>query len=82
MRTLKAILRAVHAGEEGHAQMLATALGGAAGAIALAIGAAEDSSIAIYIGGIVLAVALVASAMASHLTVDYEIYDRLDNLEK
>ena len=82
MSTLKAILRAVHTGEEGHTQALATTLVGAGGAIALAVGAAEDSSVAIYAGGVVLAVGLVASIVLSHLTVDYEIYDRLNELEK
>ena len=82
MRTLKAILRAIHAGEEGHSQALVAALVGACGAIALAVGAAEDSSIAIYIGGAVLALGLVAAIVVNHLTVDHEIYDRLNKLEK
>ncbi len=82
MRTLKAILLAVHRGEEGHTQTLATTLVAAGGAIALAVGAAEDSSITIYIGGAVLAVGLVAAIIVNHLTVDYEIYDRLNKLEK
>jgi hypothetical protein len=82
MNTFQAILRALHEGEEGHTQALMATVLGAGGAIALAVGAAEDSSVAIYIGGIVLAVGLVASMVLSHLTVDYEIYDRLNKLEK
>jgi len=82
MSRLIRIIRALHEGEEGHTQALGTTLVAAGGGIALAVGAAEDSSIAIYIGGIVLAVGLLASTVLSHLTIDYEIYDRLNKLEK
>ena len=82
MSRLTEIMRTLHEGEEGHVQPLAPALLAVGGAIALAVGAAEDSSIAAYIGGAVLALGIVATTVVSHQVIDYEIYDRLDKLEK
>ena len=82
MTQARAILRAANDDERGHAAPLVPALAGAAGAIVLAIGVASDSDVAAIIGGIVLAVGLLATVVVSHMAVDYGIYSRLDNLEK
>ncbi len=82
MTRITTIIRALNAGEEGHTQPLVTTLLGAVGAIVLAVGAAEDSSIAAYIGGIVLGLGLLATPVVAHITIDYEIFKRLDDLEK
>jgi len=55
---------------------------GAAGAIILAIGAAGDSGLFAIIGGIVLAIGIVVTFLLNHSTVDYDIYRRLEELEK
>ncbi len=68
--------------EEGHAELLLAAMVAAVGAIALAIGAAEDSYIVAVVGGVVLGLGVIAAAMAHHIKVDYDIYKRLDDLEK
>ena len=68
--------------EEGHAQPLGGIVIGAAGAILLAIGAANDSGVLAIIGGIVLAVGLLATSVISHMSVEYDIYRRLESLEK
>ena len=72
----------VENGEEGHGMPLVGALIGAAGAILLAIGAANDTGALAIIGGIVLAVGLFAALIIQHMTVEYGIFGRLDELEK
>ena len=69
-------------GEEGHGMPLIGALIGAAGAIVLAIGAANDTGALTIAGGIILAVGLIAMLVIQHMTVEYGIFGRLDNLEK
>jgi len=78
----KALTNAVRHGEEGHAPPLIGTFAGGAGAILLAIGAANDSGVLAIIGGIVLAIALTATAVLNHAGVEYEFYKRLDTLEK
>lgn len=68
--------------EEGHAQPGIATLIGAAGAILLAIGAANDTGVLTIIGGIVLAVGLVAAPVVQHMIVDYDVFGRLEKLEK
>ena len=82
MTRIITIIRALNAGEEGHAPPLVATLLSAAGAIVLAVGAAEDSSIAAYVGGIVLGLGLLAAPLVTHITIEYEIFRRLDDLEK
>jgi hypothetical protein len=82
MRRFTTILRALKDGEEGHAAPLLPALVGTAGAIVLAIGAAADSSVTAVIGGVVLAVGLLGTTVLHHLTIEYDLFKRLDNLEK
>ena len=68
-------------GEEGHAEpMLGTLIGGA-GAIALAIGAANDTGWLAIAGGVVLAIGLTATLMLNHMTIEYGIFKRLDDLD-
>ncbi|TAK57445.1 MAG: hypothetical protein EPO22_12205 [Dehalococcoidia bacterium] len=69
-------------GEEGHGMPLIGALIGAAGAIVLAIGAANDTGALAIAGGIILAVGLMAMLVIQHMTVEYGIFGRLDKLEK
>ena len=75
-------LRQLERSEEGHAAPFFLSILAAAGAIALGIGAAEDSSIVAIIGGVVLAVGVVAAPLVNHMVVDYDTFRRLDDLEK
>ena len=68
--------------EEGHATTLPGLLLGGAGAILLAVGAANDSGWLAIVGGIVLAVGLVATDVLNHTQIAYGIFARLDELEK
>jgi 1,4-dihydroxy-2-naphthoate octaprenyltransferase len=75
-------MRAIQSGEEGHAEPLAGALIAAAGAVVLGIGAANDTGWLAVLGGIVLAVGIFATLIVNHMTVEYGMYGRLDDLEK
>ena len=75
-------LRQLERSEEGHATPFFLSILAAAGAIALGIGAAEDSSIVAIIGGVVLGVGVVAALLVNHMVVDYDIFRRLNDLEK
>ena len=81
LRTRK-LLRALAKEEDGHAPPAFAALVGAVGAIVLGAGAAADSAIAAIVGGIALGLGFLAASVLSHTAVDYEIYRRLDKLEK
>ncbi|MEX0782533.1 MAG: hypothetical protein WD557_07785 [Dehalococcoidia bacterium] len=64
--------------EEGHLQQgLATFIAGA-GAIALGIGAANDTGWLAVTGGIVAGVGIIAAGVLHHRTVDYELFRRTD----
>ena len=78
---MREFLRRVWDEEDGHAGPALLAILAAMGAVALAAGAAEDVSWLTYLGGAVLATGIFGSALAHHLTVDYEVYGRLEKLE-
>ena len=73
-------LTAIHESEEGHAAPAAGSMLAGVGAIVLAIGAVNDNGAAAIIGGIVLALGIVAGAVLHHLQVDYELFRRTDKL--
>ena len=78
----RTLTKIVSEGEEGHGAPLPGAIIGGAGAILLAVGAANDTGALAIAGGIVLAVGLVAMQILNHVTVDYGIFKRLDDIEK
>jgi hypothetical protein len=54
----------------------------AAGAVILGIGAAgDDLGWLAVVGGIVLAVGIVAASVLDHMVVDYNIFERIEKLE-
>jgi len=68
--------------EHGHAGPLPGMLAGAVGAIALGIGAATDTGWLSIVGGIGLAIGIVGAFLMNHIMVEYEIYSRIEKLEK
>jgi hypothetical protein len=82
MNHLALFLRRLRDEEDGHVIAGIPALIGAFGALALACGAAEDISWVAYMGGVLLAVGVLGGSLARHRGIDYEIYDRLETLEK
>lgn len=82
MSRLIELIRELHENEDGHVVVAIPGLVAAVGAVVLAIGAAEASSVAAYVGGAVLALGIVGAGVVRHREIDYEIYDRLEKLEK
>lgn len=78
---MKDFLRRVRDEEHGHAMVGVPALVAAIGAVLLGYGAAQDDTIAV-IGGWVLGLGVFGTSVARHRAIDYEVYDRLDKLEK
>jgi hypothetical protein len=68
--------------EEGHALPGLGALLGAAGAVMLGFGAAGDNDAIAIVGGIVAGVGILAASVLEHMNVDYNVFDRLEKLEK
>ena len=78
---LRTVIRTLN-GEEGHAPPAIASLLAAAGAVALGIGAAgDDLGWLAIVGGIVLGVGVLAAGLLEHVTVDYDMYGRIDKLE-
>ncbi len=67
--------------EDGHALPGTASLVGAAGAIALGIGAANGTGWLCVVGGIVAGVGSLAAEVIGHRTIDVDIYARLESLE-
>jgi len=75
-------IQAVNNDERGHVEVGVPALVAGIAAIVLAIGAAADSDVVTIISGVVLGVALLAGSILRHRQIDYDVWRRLDNLEK
>ncbi|MGE3074592.1 MAG: hypothetical protein AB7N24_00570 [Dehalococcoidia bacterium] len=82
MQRLKGLAETIHRSEEGHAVPALASLLGAVGAILLGIGAANDSGALAVVGGILAAIGILAGPVLEHVVVDYNIFDRLEKLEK
>lgn len=68
--------------EQGHVEVGVPSLVAGIGAVALGIGVAADSDVVAIIAGIVLGVGVFGASLARHRSIDYEVYSRLDKLEK
>lgn len=68
--------------EAGHITVGLTALVAAIGAVVLGYGAADGSDAITVVGGWILGVGIFVASVARHRTIDYEVFDRLDKLEK
>ena len=68
--------------ESGHVTVGVPSLLAAIGAIVLGYGAAGDSDVAAVAGGFVLGLGIMAASIARHRSIDYDVYRRLEDLEK
>ena len=68
--------------EEGHAISGGASLLAAVGLIALTIGAVNETDWLTIAGGVVAALAILAEGIARHRTIDWEVYHRLEELER
>ena len=68
--------------ESGHAGPLPAALLGAVAAIVLGIAVAADVGWLAIVSGIILGGSILALPVMNHILVEYEIYGRIEELEK
>jgi hypothetical protein len=76
------LTRLVHRHEEGHIWAGGPSLIAGIGVIVLAIGAANDNGLTAIIGGVVAALGLMAASFLRHRAFDYDMWRRVDKLEK
>lgn len=82
MHRILGVLNRIESDEQGHAMPAGAALIAGAGIVLLGIGAANDSGALAIIGGIVGGVGVLAASLLDHMKIDYDMYDRLEKLEK
>ncbi len=78
---MKQLLKQVHEDESGHALPAMASLAAAVGGILVGIGAGGGGDALAIIGGVVLGVGVLAAGVLEHMTVDYDVYARLEELE-
>lgn len=76
------LLLSAHRNEDGHALPGLGALVAAIGVILLGFGAANDNDALSIIGGFVGGLGVLAALLLDHRYVAYNIFDRLEKLEK
>jgi len=79
---MKKALQRIRDDESGHIEVGVPSLLAALGAIVLGYGAAGESDIAAVAGGFVLGLGIMATGIARHRAIDYDVWRRLDELEK
>lgn len=82
MKRIRAAVRTIRDGERGHAAVGVTSLISAIGAIVLTVGVTSNEDVVTWIGGIILGVGIFVAGAARHRGIDYEVYSRLEKLEK
>ena len=75
------VFHAVNDSEEGHGVPLIGSLLSIIGLVLLGIGAANGTGWMAVVGGIVAALGSVATLLLTHMTVEYGIFARLEDLE-
>lgn len=82
MDRIRSLVLSAHENEEGHVWAGGPALLGAIGAILLGVGAANDTGWLAITGGVVAAVGIMGGTLLRHREFDYEMWTRVDKLEK
>ena len=79
---MRKMIERIRDDERGHVIVGVPSLAAAIGAIVLGYGAAGDSDTASVVGGFVLAAGIFVTGLARHRSIDYDVWKRLDALEK
>ena len=82
MTRLIRTIQEIHKDERGHVEVGVPSLVAAVGAVLLGIGAGGGGAVLAIIGGVVLGVGLFVASLIRHRQIDYEVFSRLDKLEK
>ncbi len=82
MNPLRTAIHRIRDDERGHVMVGMPSLVAAIGAIVLAIGAAGDTDWLTIVGGVVLGLGIFVTGLIRHRSIDYEVYGRLEQLER
>jgi H+/gluconate symporter-like permease len=72
----------IHNDERGHVEVGVPSLVAGIGAVILGIGAGGGGAVLAIIGGVVLGVGVFVTGLLRHRLIDYDLWTRLDRLEK
>lgn len=82
MRTAGRLVETLRGEEEGHARPLPGLVIAAVGVVLLGIGASGDTGWLAIVGGGGAAVGFLAWEVLRHTSIDYDVYRRLEELER
>ena len=82
MTRLITAIQQIHSDERGHVEVGVPSLVAGIGAVILGIGAGGGGAVLAIIGGVVLGVGIFATGLLRHRQIDYDLWRRLDKLEK
>jgi hypothetical protein len=80
-RFLRAI-QELHNDERGHVEVGMPSLIAGIGAVLLGIGAGGGGAVLAIIGGVICGIGIFVTGLLRHRVIDYEVWSRLDKLEK
>jgi H+/gluconate symporter-like permease len=75
-------IQQIHNDERGHVEVGVPSLVAGIGAVILGIGAGGGGAVLAIIGGVVLGVGIFITGLLRHRQIDYDVWKRLDKLEK
>jgi len=82
MTRLVRVIQQINNDERGHVEVGVPSLIAGIGAVLLGIGAGGGGAVLAIIGGGVLGVGVFAAGLLRHRQIDYDVWRRLDKLEK
>jgi len=82
MNQLIRAIQHVNDDERGHVEVGVPSLVAGIGAVILGIGAGGGGAVLAIIGGVVLGVGIFITGLLRHRQIDYDLWRRLDKLEK
>lgn len=82
MNRIIRVIQQIHSDERGHVEVGVPSAVAGVGAVLLGIGAGGGGAVLAIIGGVVLGVGIFITGLLRHRQIDYDIWTRLDKLEK
>ena len=82
MKSLVEAVQQIHNDERGHVEVGVPSLVAGIGAVLLGIGAGGGGAVLAIIGGIVCGLGIFVTGLLRHRQIDYDLWRRLDKLEK
>ena len=82
MTRLMTAIQQIHNDERGHVKVGVPSLVAGIGAVSLGLRARGGGAVLAIIGGVVLGIGIFATGLLRHRQIDYDLWRRLDKLEK